>query len=66
MNMIIVTRKADGKKMYINPNQVCAVYSSFLNEKETIIQLSGSEESYLVALESADTVANMIAACNGG
>lgn len=64
MNMIIVTRKIDEKKAYINPNQVCAVYSSFLNEKETIIQFTGSNKNYLIVLESVDTVANTIGECN--
>ena len=60
MNLIIVTRKIDGKKMYINPIQICAVYSSFLNEEETIIQFTGSNKNYLIVLERVDTVANMI------
>lgn len=64
MNLIIVTRKIDEKKMYINPNQVCAVYSGFLNEKETIIQFSGSNN--FAVLESVDTVADMIGGCSKG
>lgn len=60
MSLIVVTRKIDGKKMYINPNQVCAVYPCYKNNEETIIQFPGTDENYLTVLECVDTVANMM------
>ena len=60
MRLIVVTRHADSKKMYINPEQVCAVYPYYKQEEKTVIQFSGAEENYLEALESAESIANMI------
>lgn len=60
MRLIVVTRYADGKKIYVNPEQVCAVYPYFQQEDKTVIQFSGAENNYLVALESAESIANMI------
>ena len=60
MRLIVVTRYADGKKIYVNLEQVCAVYSCFKQEDKTIIQFSGEEKNYLEVLECADSIANMI------
>lgn len=60
MRLIVVTREADGKKIYVNPEQVCAVYPYYKQEDKTVIQFSGAEENYLEVLESADSIANMI------
>ncbi len=57
MRLIVVTRHADGKKIYVNPEQVCAVYPYF---NKTVIQFSGEEINYLGVLESAESIANMI------
>lgn len=60
MRLIVVTRESDGKKVYVNPEQVCAVYPYFKQEDKTVIQFSGAENNYFVALESAESIANMI------
>lgn len=60
MRLIVVTRHADGKKIYVNPELVCAVYPYYKREDKTVIQLSGAEENYLEVLESAESIANMI------
>lgn len=60
MRLIVVTRHADGKKIYVNPEQVCAVYPYFKREDITVIQFSGTDENYLEVLESADSVACMM------
>lgn len=60
MRLIVVTRHVDGKKIYVNPEQVCAVYPYYKHEDKTVIQFSGSDENYLVVLESVDRVACMM------
>lgn len=60
MRLIVVTRHADGKKIYVNPEQVCAVCPCYKKEDKTVIQLSGSDENYLTVIESADSVACMM------
>ena len=60
MRLIVVTRHADGKKMYVNPENICAVYPYYKHEDKTVIQFSGAEENYLEVLESAESIANMI------
>lgn len=60
MRMIIVSRKIDGAKVYVNPENICAVYQRYDNKEITIIQFSGSDENYLEVIESADSVACMM------
>lgn len=48
------------KKMYVNPEQICAVYPYYKREDKTVIQFAGAEENYLEVLESADSIANMM------
>ncbi len=57
MKLIDVTRQNDGKKIYINPRNVCAVYSN--QDGSTIIQFQ-RENCYWEVLESVETVAAMI------
>ena len=59
MKLIVVTCFEDGKKAYINPSKVCAVYPNFKNPELTNVNF-GSPEAYLTVLESVDTVAQMI------
>ena len=59
MRLIIVTRSIDRAKMYVNPENVCAVYQHYKKDT-TIIQFAGAEENYLEVLESVDSVANMM------
>lgn len=60
MRLIVVTREADGKKIYANPEQVCAVYPYYKQEDITVIQFCGEEENHLEVLESVESIANMI------
>lgn len=57
MKLIEVTRWCDGKKIYINPRNVCAVYPN--RDGYTIIQFQ-REYNYWEVLESVETVAAMI------
>ena len=59
MRLIIVTRKIDGAKIYVNPEQFCAVYP-YYKKDSTVIQFAGAEENYLEVLENVDSIANMI------
>ena len=58
--LILVTRKSDNKKMYVNTANICVVRPHPWDETATIIQFSGSDENYIEVLESSDTVANMM------
>ena len=60
MRMIIVSRMSDGEKVYVNPENVCAVYPCFDNKEITIIQFSGNDNNYLEVIESVDSVACMM------
>ena len=60
MKMITVTRMVDGEKVYVNPENICAVYPRFDNKEITVIQFSGNDENYLEVIESEDSVACMI------
>ena len=60
MRLINVTRKSDGARMYVNPENICAVYSLCNDEDTTVIQFPGSDDNYLEVKESADTVARMM------
>lgn len=59
MRLIIVTRKIDGAKIYVNPEQICAVYP-YYKKDSTVIQFAGAEEKNLEVLENVDSIANMI------
>lgn len=59
MRLIIVTRAIDRAKMYVNPENVCAVYPYYKRDS-TVIQFAGAEENYLEVTESADSIANMM------
>lgn len=58
MKMIIVTRKNDGAKIYINPVNICAVYPRLKDTDRTIVSLI--DGGYVETKESVDTVAHMI------
>ena len=60
MRLIIVSRKIDGAKVYVNPENICAVYPRWNNKEITIIQFPGSDENYLEVIESVDSVASMM------
>lgn len=43
MKMIIVTRKNDGAKIYINPVNICAVYPHLKDTDRTIVSLTDGD-----------------------
>lgn len=59
MKLIIVTRWDDGEKMYVNPEQICAIYPCYKKES-TVIQFARARESYLDVKESPESIVNMI------
>ena len=60
MKFVIFTRPSDRTKVYVNPNQICAVYQKYSNKDITIIQFSGNEENYVEVLESVEAVMHVI------
>ena len=58
MGLIVATRSCDGKKVYVNPQNVCAIYPYYRKET-TVIQLVGAEENYLEVTESVAVIASM-------
>lgn len=56
MKLIIVTRIIDGAKVYVNPEQICAIYP-YYKKDTTVIQFAGEENNFIVAVESADSIA---------
>lgn len=65
MKLIIVTRQSDGTKVYVNPEQICAVFKHYRFPDTTVILFPGSDENYVHIVESVDTVANMIENSSG-
>ena len=59
MKFIITTNAHNGKKIYINPDQICAMYRSHNYPDHTIIQFPGEQENDLELLESPEAIANM-------
>ena len=60
MRFIIVTRECDGKKVYVNPEPICAIYQHYVKDS-TVIQFA-DDENYIEILESVDTIASMVEA----
>ena len=60
MKFVIFTRPSDRTKVYVNPNQICAVYQKYANKDITIIQFSGDGENYVEVLESVEAVMHII------
>ena len=65
MRLITLTRKIDGAKIYVNPEQICAVFP-YYKKDTTVIQFAG-DENYVEVLESVDSIATVlqIQACEG-
>lgn len=57
--MIALTRTGDGKKIYVNPKQICAILPE-CDEEATIVQFPGSSENCVAVLESAETVFSLV------
>lgn len=59
MKFMVLTRKFDGNKVYVNPKQVCFMGSNAKNDNGTIIQFCGDDENYIQVLESPETIAEL-------
>mgnify|MGYP003305387929 CR=1 FL=1 len=45
--------------MYVNPEQICAIYLS-LNKDATVIQFAGEKKNFVEVMESADSIARVL------
>ena len=59
MRLITLTRKSDGAKMYVNPEQICAVYP-YYKKDSTVIQFVGDNDNFIKVLESVDSIATIL------
>lgn len=59
MKFIILTRKYDGKVVYVNPKQICFMGSNANNEDGTVIQFCGDDENYIQVLESPEAISGL-------
>ena len=60
MNFIILSRRSDGKAVYVNPKQICFV--GITANSGTLIQFCGDDENYIQVLESPEAIAEL---CKG-
>ena len=58
MTLIILTRY-DGKKVYVNPTQICFMGSMGSEGDGTIIQFPGDDANYIQVLESPETISRL-------
>jgi hypothetical protein len=63
MQFIILTRKSDGKAVYVNPKQICFITAD--SECGTLIQFCGNDENYIQVLESLETIAGLCEGSDG-
>lgn len=59
MRFIVMTGYPDGGKIYVNPEKICSI-SSLCESDATIIQFEGDERSYIMVLESPETIVKII------
>ena len=59
MKFIILTRKYDGKAVYVNPKQICFMGSNANNEDGTVIQFCGDDENYIQVKESPEAISKL-------
>lgn len=59
MKFIILTRKYDGKAVYVNPKQICFMGINARDEDSTVIQFCGDDENYIQVLESPETISEL-------
>jgi nucleoside-triphosphatase THEP1 len=60
MEWIVVTRTADREKIFVNANQIFAVYRNYNNKDVTIIDSVGDCENYIEVLESPEAIMNLL------
>ena len=58
MRFIILTRY-DGKKLYVNPTQICFMGSMGSEGDGTIIQFHGDDSNYIQVLESPEAISGL-------
>lgn len=58
--MIVLTMANDGRKAYVDPEKICAIFPNNTKDKQTIVILSGSALNRIFASESAEEVYNLI------
>ena len=59
MQFIILTRKYDGKAMYVNPKHICFMGINARDENSTVIQFLGNYENYIEVKESPESILNL-------
>ena len=59
MKFIILTRKYDGKAVYVNPKQICFMGGNVQDEDSTVIQFCGDDENYIQVKESPEAIAEL-------
>lgn len=60
MIFITLTRKTDGKKIFVNPKNIFAIYPYFEHEDATVVQSIGDENNYVTVAESVESIENML------
>lgn len=56
---ITLTRANDGAKVYVNTDNICAIYPQY-DKDFTLIAFIGSEKNVLAVKESVDSIRNLI------
>ena len=59
MQFIILTRKYDGKAVYVNPKHVCFMGINAQDEDSTVIQFCGDDENYIQVKESPEAISKL-------
>ncbi len=60
MKFIILTRPEDGKRIYVNPNNICTFCENYCATDGTIVSFVGDENCYINVSESPEAIANLI------
>lgn len=60
MKFIILTRLEDGKRIYVNPNNICTFCKTYYADDGTIVSFVGDENCYIKVSESPEAIAKLI------
>ena len=60
MKFIILTIPKDGRRIYVNPNNICAFRRNDFDNDRTIVSFVGNDRCYINVLESPEAIANLI------
>lgn len=58
-NYITLIRANDGAKIYVNTDNICAIYPQY-DKDFTLIAFIGSEKNVIAVKESVDSIRNLI------